>query len=209
MNLHTKNILQLNGNYQRLGFLSCQEAMIALTGENFDGTAPALALNFYYNYDEYGKPITDTYQSFEPLDWEDWIKLDGRKGDLDSFIHTSKRVIRIPTILVSHKYRLMPLRQERATPNSIRERDNNTCQYTGVKLTNKTWSLDHVTPKSKGGKDDWNNLVAAHKDVNSKKGNKFNHEVGLSLLNPIRPPRQQPLCNLVKGCFHVDQQWFP
>lgn len=82
------------------------------------------------------------------------------------------------------------------------------CQYTGVELTNKTFSLDHIIPRSKGGRDNWHNLVAAHKDVNSKKGNKFNHEVGLKLLKKPVAPLSLPLCAIYSEIKHPDHQHF-
>ena len=44
-----------------------------------------------------------------------------------------------------------------------------TCAYTGQKLTFPQSSIDHVMPKSRGGKDEWENVVLAHKDINNQK----------------------------------------
>jgi hypothetical protein len=207
-NLTSDTVLRLNGNYQRLVFCNVQEAFTALMGESKDGSPPALSLDVIYDYNEFGKPILDYIQSFVPFSWEEWLEIDGRRGNLDTFINTTKRIIRVPTILICPKFRKMPMRQEHVTPSTIRERDGNRCQYTGVPLTNKTFSLDHIHPKSKGGKDDWYNLVSCHKSVNFKKGDQENEKIGLTLLKPIRPPRIQPICNLVKGEFHIDHHWF-
>lgn len=209
MSLITQSVLRVNGNYQRIGWCSAQEAFTSLMGENADGSPPALAIDIYYDYDEFGKPIVEKMRHFDALDWEYWMLLEPRKGDLDKVAHTSKRILRVPTVICCPKYRLMPMREQRPTPTSIRERDGNKCQYTGVPLTNKTYSLDHILPRSKGGKDTWENLVLAHKDVNSRKGNKLNHEAGLKLLRPIPPARKMPLCATVKGNFHPDHEHFP
>jgi 5-methylcytosine-specific restriction endonuclease McrA len=206
--LTNKTILRVNGNYQRLGWCSAQDAFTALMGENQDGSPPALGVDIMYDYDEYGKAIVDKMKHFESYEWELWMMLEGRVGDLDKFIHTSKRVLRIPTVIVCPRFRQMPTREQKASPSSIRERDGNKCQYTGVQLTNKTFSLDHVLPKSKGGRDTWDNLVAAHKDFNSRKGNKLNHEIGAKLLRPIPPARRQPISATVKGSFHPDHEFF-
>jgi 5-methylcytosine-specific restriction endonuclease McrA len=59
------------------------------------------------------------------------------------------------------------------------------CQYCGSthKLT-----IDHVIPKSKGGKDTWTNLVACCHSCNNKKGDKSVEEIGFVLLNkPTKP----------------------
>ena len=173
--MHQSIVLRVNANHMRLGWSTPADAFCMLMGESKDGAPPALALDIHYEYDEYGKPILDKMSSFDSLEWEYWMMLEPRKGDLDKVIHTSKRIIRIPTVIVCSKFAQMPKKEQKATPQAIRRRDGNRCQYTGVELTNKTFSLDHVVPKSKGGKDSWQNLVAAHKDVNSRKGNQFKH----------------------------------
>lgn len=50
-------------------------------------------------------------------------------------------------------------------------RDNNTCVYCGA--SNISLQLDHVVPKSKGGADTPENLVAACKPCNTSKGSKL------------------------------------
>ncbi len=50
-------------------------------------------------------------------------------------------------------------------------RDHCVCQYCGTELTVKTTTIDHVMPSSRGGTDDWDNVVAACKDCNNEKTN--------------------------------------
>jgi 5-methylcytosine-specific restriction endonuclease McrA len=206
--LHDSTVLRLNANYMRIGWSSPAEAFGMLMGESKDGSPPALALDVHYNYDEFGKPITDKMVNFDRLDWDYWMIIDPRKGDLDRVIHTSKRIIRIPSVILCPHFAMMPMKDLKPTPKAIKQRDNNKCQYTGVELTRATFSLDHVVPKSKGGKDSWENLVAAHKDFNSRKGDKFNHEIGAMLKKQPRAPKSIPLCNLVVGNFHPDHFHF-
>ena len=206
--LTQKTVLRLNANYMRLGWATPQEAFGMLCGEQKDGTPPALALDIHYEYDEYGKPQTDSMLTFDRLDMDQWMKLEPRRGDLDKVIHTSKRIIRIPTVILCPKYSMMPSKDLKPTPSAIRRRDGNRCQYTNVELTKATFSLDHIIPKSKGGKDTWQNLVAAHKDVNSKKGNKYNHEAGIKLLKQPLAPKRTPLCSLFSETFHPDHKHF-
>ena len=48
--------------------------------------------------------------------------------------------------------------------------------------------MDHVIPKSRGGKNTWENLVAACKKCNQKKGSRTTKESGMiPLKKPIRP----------------------
>lgn len=206
--LHNNTVLRLNANFMRLGWSTPAEVFCMMMGESKDGSPPALGLNMYYDYDEYGKPIVEKYKSLETLEWDYWMELEPRKGDLDRVIHTSKRVIRVPTIIVCSKYSLMPKKEQSLTNEALRRRDNNRCLYTGVVLTNKTFSRDHITPRSKGGKDTWENIASCHRDLNSRKGDRFNHEVGLKLLKKPVAPRELPLCALVTGNKHPDHSHF-
>ncbi|UCD11279.1 MAG: HNH endonuclease [Nitrospinaceae bacterium] len=69
---------------------------------------------------------------------------------------------------------------------NILRRDNYTCQYCGV--SKHPLTVDHVLPKSRGGKTDWFNVVVACKPCNLKKSNRTLAEMGISLRrHPARP----------------------
>jgi len=67
-------------------------------------------------------------------------------------------------------------------------------------------SLDHVLPRSRGGKNAWENLVWAGKDVNARKGNRLPHEAGLKLLNVPRAPKELPATALIRN-VHGVAEW--
>ena len=207
--LNTPSVLRVNALNMRLGWSTPADAFCMMMGTSKYGTAPAMAMDISYNYDEYGKPIVEKMASYPDIcDWEYWLTLEPRRGDLDKVIHTSKRIIRVPTVIVCSNFSKMPTKDQKPTAANIKRRDGNRCQYTGVELTNKTFSLDHVVPRHKGGKDTWHNLVAAHKDVNSRKGDKWNHEAGLKLLKRPSAPRSIPLCALYNEIKHPDHAHF-
>ena len=67
-------------------------------------------------------------------------------------------------------------------------RDNNQCQYCANYFPLDKLTMDHVIPKSRGGKNTWENLVAACKKCNQKKGSRTPKESGMiPLKKPIRP----------------------
>jgi 5-methylcytosine-specific restriction endonuclease McrA len=57
-------------------------------------------------------------------------------------------------------------------------RDDNQCVYCGNK---KSLTIDHVLPKSRGGKNTWTNLVTCCNTCNLKKGNRTPEEAGMKL----------------------------
>jgi len=69
---------------------------------------------------------------------------------------------------------------------NILKRDNFTCQYCGN--SNNILTVDHVRPKSRGGKTNWTNVVGACKPCNLKKGNQYLQETEMRLRRPpIKP----------------------
>lgn len=61
------------------------------------------------------------------------------------------------------------------TQRNLFSRDNQTCQYCGRHKTelrkNEKLTRDHVLPRDLGGKDEWENVVAACNTCNNKKAN--------------------------------------
>lgn len=82
-----------------------------------------------------------------------------------------------------------PFRRKRElSRKNIYLRDNYTCQYCGESFHPSELTWDHVVPKSKGGRDVWENLVTACQPCNQKKGNRELHECkDMHLLHMPRP----------------------
>ena len=68
----------------------------------------------------------------------------------------------------------------------ILRRDNYTCQYCGA--SDHPLTVDHIMPKSRGGKTNWTNVVAACKSCNLRKGNRTPVEIDMQLkCKPMKP----------------------
>lgn len=65
-------------------------------------------------------------------------------------------------------------------------RDNHKCGYCGGTAT----THDHIFPKSRGGKDEWMNAIAACLRCNGKKGNRTPKEAGMPLLFKPKIPME-------------------
>ena len=124
------------------------------------------------------------------------------------FIATVKQHIRVPTVIVSLNYSKVPKREPKLTSAAIMERDNHTCQVTGIKLPKHKLNIDHIIPKSKGGVNDWKNMVSMSKEINSKKGNKTLEEAGLKLIKQPRKPNAIPICATIKDIRHYTWKHF-
>ena len=61
-------------------------------------------------------------------------------------------------------------------------RDRNVCAYCGDLFGDRELTIDHIIPRSKGGRHFWNNTVSACKPCNSAKGCKTPEEARMPLL---------------------------
>ena len=70
--------------------------------------------------------------------------------------------------------------------HNILKRDDYRCQYCAKQATPLT--IDHIVPKNKGGKDSWENLVAACSKCNTRKGDTLLKHMDMKLLKKPRKP---------------------
>ena len=138
------------------------------------------------------------------MTWDEWITLPIRDGD--NAVQTVRGQIRVPTVIAVMNYAKVTKKRPKLSARTIRERDGNRCQYAGKLLHPDKGSLDHILPRWRGGKDEWENLVWSDKAVNSRKGNRLPHEAGLKLLTVPRAPKQLPVTALLRNA-HGIAEW--
>ena len=200
--------LNLNANWQPIGFKTVKDAIVDLCGCDVGEKPATLALDIDYNIDDAGDPILTEPKTMNPVSWTEWLSLPVRPWDLS--INSAHMKVRVPTVIIAVNFSKMPVKQFRNKPSkdAFYVRDGGIDQYTGKKLDRNIATVDHVIPRSKGGGDTWENLVLCSKDINSKKGNRFNNEVGLKLLKNPTAPQPVPVYALIKDARHVDWQHF-
>src|SRR5512136_539517 len=136
-----------------------------------------------------------------PVTWEEWITLPIR--DQDASVQTVRGRIRVPTVIVAVNFARVPKKRPKLCARAVRERDGNRCQYTGQLLKPEDGSLDHVVPRSRGGRDAWENLVWSAKEVNQRKADRLPHEAGLKLLSRPRAPKELPVSAFIRNAAEV------
>ena len=68
-------------------------------------------------------------------------------------------------------------------------------------------TIDHIIPKDKGGRDSWENLVAACVPCNTRKGNQSQKEAKMALLKKPRKPTM--ILHLQKFVKQFQSSWRP
>jgi len=76
----------------------------------------------------------------------------------------------------------IPSKTRKPNRKNIFDRDLAVCQYCLKALTFSKSTVDHIVPRSRGGRNTWANLVLCCSPCNTKKGNKTPHEAGMILL---------------------------
>lgn len=106
----------------------------------------------------------------------------------DEAVHTVSRSFAVPSVV--QMIQAMPSGQHyaRFTRANVLTRDKNTCQYCHERKRAVELTLDHVLPRSQGGKTSWTNIASACGPCNRRKGNKTPEEAGMVLRQkPYRP----------------------
>ncbi|MCU0430251.1 MAG: HNH endonuclease [Cytophagaceae bacterium] len=101
------------------------------------------------------------------------------------YLRTVSSLFPAPSIIRLHSYVNIPYKGVVLSRQNIFKRDGHSCQYCG---THSDLTLDHVLPRSRGGQSSWDNLVAACKSCNSKKGDQTPDEASMPLKRkPFKP----------------------
>lgn len=98
------------------------------------------------------------------------------------------KIIKIPKILILKYYVKLPFKRIAPTRKNIFKRDKYTCQYCGIDLCEKSATIDHIIPKSKGGGSTWTNMIASCKDCNLFKGNRSPKEAKMDIKSKPKEP---------------------
>lgn len=201
MSAARRKVLVLNKSWSPIGVITLEKALKKLTGAYRDGTPKA--------------KIIDCVNDFAQMTWQDWTLFcpvcqvvretrdqigDGHtcyeclsklgqtaKPDEDG-LKTISTVFRVPTVIQYTKYDKLPQQKVHYNRRTIYRRDNNTCQYCGLKKILSELSLDHVVPRCQGGKTTWENIVVACTECNARKAGRTPEEAGMRLLKkPVKP----------------------
>ncbi|WP_188150975.1 HNH endonuclease [Teredinibacter waterburyi] len=113
----------------------------------------------------------------------------------------------LPAIIACAGERLAPMRlNPPLTNDALFNRDNRQCMYCGNRYSPKDLSRDHVHPSSRGGRDRWENVVAACKRCNQRKGDSLLSEINMELLAlPYRPNPSEYLALINNERIRGDQ----
>jgi 5-methylcytosine-specific restriction endonuclease McrA len=154
-------------------------------------------------YQDLACVVNDRYETF---DFESWRRVRAAGGG--DVIGTPSGSIRVPRVIVLRAYDRVPKRHVRYSRANVFTRDKFTCQYCGVRPPRSQLNLDHVIPRSLGGRTSWENVVCSCVDCNRRKGGRTPEQARIRLRRPPARPRWTPLMNIVVLTPRYDE-WRP
>jgi 5-methylcytosine-specific restriction endonuclease McrA len=175
------NVLVLNKNYMAVHIIAAKRAFSML----FREIAEVVSVDdgIYSNYDfESWREISQLKKDFEP-NGHDWVR-------------TVDFHIAVPKIIRLLTYDRLPLNEVKFNRRNIFSRDKNHCQYCGGKFPSRELTLDHIIPKSLGGKANWNNIVCCCVDCNCKKGGRTPKQANMKLIRKPVKPKKNPVIDV-------------
>lgn len=178
------SVLVLNKHYMAIRIVGARRAFSLL----FRHLAEVVSLEEgrYSNYDFHGWcEVSQFRRQFEP-DGHDWVS-------------TVNFYIAVPRIIRLLFYDRLPQNDVKFNRRNIFARDKNRCQYCGRRFPTTELSLDHIIPRSLGGKSVWENIVCACTDCNIKKGGRTPKEARMTLVQKPAKPRHNPLVHIHLG----------
>lgn len=180
------NVLVLNRYYQAIRVVNVRRAFSLLCREmaevihiETDAAGQSKWLN--YNFSDW-QELSALKHAFEP-DGFDWI-------------HTVRFQIAVPRIIRLLGYDKLPRQDVKFNRRNIYARDSNRCQYCGRKFSTTELSLDHVIPKSQGGRASWDNIVCCCVKCNVRKGGRTPEQAKMHLITKPIKPKRSPVINI-------------
>jgi 5-methylcytosine-specific restriction endonuclease McrA len=189
-----KRVLVLNKHWIPVGWTNVADALSDVCSIN----ESKMPLKIEYEKDENGEFNFEMPTELLPLDWKQWSSLSPREFD-DCGINTPKLCLRIPTVVIARNYDSIPKSKIRPTKKVLFDMQKGLCGYSGKPLPYKKLNIEHKIPTSRGGKNNFPNLMLVDEQLNSKKGNKTPEEMGWKpLFNFKEPPQMAASIKIIR-----------
>ena len=144
--------------------------------------------------------LDSSFKPVEVISWQEavvltWLNKAWAVEYTDKWVRSAKEAFQIPSVIVLFRYIDEKFFSLPCTRKNILTRDEYQCQYCGNHFRESDLTIDHVIPRSKGGKNEWDNVVAACRACNQLKSD---HLLGNSPVSLIRPPNKPSYRSLIK-----------
>ncbi len=144
----------------------------------------------------------------ESLEFTSWRSLAIREG-VDDAVTLVHGALRVPRVVHVRRFARHVQPTVRLTRHNLMLRDGFRCQYCGRAPHVRDLDIDHVHPRSRGGRDTWENLVTACHPCNRTKRDATPVEAGMPLLRPPTAPRWSLAAQVLGALPASYKEWEP
>ena len=153
-----------------------------------------------------------TYEPLKVINWKKAITLLllGKVEVLEEYgreVHSVSFTLKLPSVVRLLRLVKRPKSPVKFSRQNIYARDKYRCQYCGKRFPNDEFTYDHVIPKSRGGKTEWENIVTCCVFCNRKKGGRTPNEAGMKLIRKPATPKWLPALKITIGVNEVPKSW--
>ncbi len=163
--LLNESVLVLNRHWTAVHVTSARRALVLVFGNH-------------------ARVVTEDYSTHDFESWRDFSVA----AETIRKVCTPGFQIAVPEVIMLTRFNRFPPRQVKFSRRNIYMRDNHTCQYCGRVPPKDELTIDHVIPRSRGGKSVWENVLLACMQCNMRKGDRLPGEIGLKPLSVPRKP---------------------
>jgi 5-methylcytosine-specific restriction endonuclease McrA len=174
LSLTARQVLVLNRNWTAITTATVRQAMVLLFRDKAQAICP------------------ETYAVYALESWVERSQERVEEG-VGRFLRTPTLPVEAPEVILLCAYGGIPRVEISFSRRNLYRRDGYACQYCGRNRPASELSIDHVLPRSRGGRTTWENCVLACVRCNSKKADRTPREVGFRLLKAPKKPTWSPL----------------
>ncbi len=127
-------------------------------------------------------------------------------------LRTPRTIFEVPAVLSLRYYVNVPRRGAAWSRRAVLRRDGWTCVYCGVQpgdrrrgrvLARADFTVDHIVPRCRGGRNTWSNTACACYTCNQRKADRTPHEAGM----PLRFEPRLPRTNYLVASGEIPVEW--
>lgn len=180
-------VLLLNRNFRALQLTSWQRAITLV-------------------YRDLALIVDEEYKTY---DFATWLELSRTIRESPAgFISTPSLRLAVPEVIALRFFEKLPCRNVPFTRRNIYQHYQFRCCYCGRGFPSDELNLEHVVPRSRGGRTDWFNVVTACIPCNLRKGNRLPEEAGMRLIQkPSRPGSKNAFALLLRAPIPLRRSW--
>lgn len=145
--------------------------------------------------------LNASYEPLRVISWQRAITLSflGKVEIVNTYekeVRSVSLALKVPAVVRLLRYVKLGQRRPPLSKNNLLARDEYSCQYCSVELSQKDATVDHIIPRSQGGGTSWENVVLACGTCNRKKGGRTPAEARMKLRKPAIAPEWLPVLNV-------------